>query len=99
MPIKFTILGCGSSMGVPRADGFWGKCNPSEKKNYRTRCSAMLSNSRLTILFDTSPDIRHQLLREKVKNIDIDSEGEFNTINRRRKKNTSINEKDLDPWI
>ena len=70
MPIKFTILGCGSSMGVPRADGFWGKCNPSEKKNYRTRCSAMLSNSRLTILFDTSPDIRHQLLREKVKNID-----------------------------
>ena len=32
MPIKFTILGCGSSMGVPRADGFWGKCNPSEKK-------------------------------------------------------------------
>ena len=70
MPTKFTILGCGSSMGVPRADGFWGKCNPSEKKNYRTRCSAMLSNDRLTILFDTSPDIRHQLLREKVKNID-----------------------------
>ena len=53
MPIKFTILGCGSSMGVPRADGFWGKCDPSEKKNYRTRCSAMLSNDRLTTLFDT----------------------------------------------
>ena len=44
MSIKFTILGCGSSMGVPRADGFWGNCNPLEKKNNRTRCSALISN-------------------------------------------------------
>ncbi len=69
MPIKFTILGCGSSMGVPRADGNWGNCNPKEKKNYRTRCSAMISNKNLTILFDTSPDLRTQLIREKVKHI------------------------------
>ena len=42
MKIKFIILGCGSSLGVPRADGNWGKCDPKEKKNYRTRCSALI---------------------------------------------------------
>ena len=70
MSIKFTILGCGSSMGVPRPDGNWGNCDPKEKKNYRTRCSAMISNKIMTILFDTSPDLRSQLIREKVKHID-----------------------------
>ena len=70
MSVKFTILGCGSSMGVPRADGYWGNCNPLEKKNNRTRCSALISNKSSTILFDTSPDLRSQLLREKIKNID-----------------------------
>ena len=43
--MKFIILGCGSSMGVPRADGFFGKCDPNNKKNYRTRCSALLKTS------------------------------------------------------
>ena len=69
MTIKFTIMGCGSSFGVPRADGNWGNCNPNEKKNYRTRCSAMVSTINMNILFDTSPDLRSQLLRENVKNI------------------------------
>ena len=32
MGVKFTILGCGSSLGVPRADGYWGKCDPKEKR-------------------------------------------------------------------
>ncbi len=70
MSVKFTIMGCGSSFGVPRADGYWGKCDPKEKKNYRTRCSAMLATNKMNILFDTSPDLRSQLLREKVRNID-----------------------------
>ena len=35
--MKFIILGCGSSMGVPRPDGFFGNCDPNNKKNYRTR--------------------------------------------------------------
>ena len=70
MPLKFTILGCGSSMGVPRPDGHWGNCDPKERKNYRSRCSAMISNSYINILFDTSPDLRSQLIREKVKNVD-----------------------------
>ncbi len=70
MAIKFTILGCGSSMGVPRADGYWGNCDPLEKKNYRTRCSAMISSKNSSILLDTSPDLRNQLLREKIKHVD-----------------------------
>ena len=40
--MKFIILGCGSSMGVPRADGNFGKCNPKNKKNFRSRCSALI---------------------------------------------------------
>ena len=70
MSIKFTILGCGSSMGVPRPDGYWGNCDPKEIKNYRTRCSGMISNNNMNILFDTSPDLRSQLIREKIKFVD-----------------------------
>ncbi len=68
--MKFIILGCGSSMGVPRPDGFFGNCDPSNKKNYRTRCSAILRTSSENILFDTSPDLRQQLLRHKIRKID-----------------------------
>jgi len=70
MSIKFTILGCGSSVGVPRADGFWGNCNPKDSKNYRTRCSAILRTKNLSILIDTSPDLRNQLINNKIINID-----------------------------
>ena len=68
--MKFIILGCGSSMGVPRPDGFFGNCDPKIKKNYRTRCSALLKTSNQNILIDTSPDLRQQLLRHKIKKID-----------------------------
>ena len=67
--MKFIILGCGSSMGVPRPDGFFGNCDPKNKKNYRTRCSALLKTSDENILIDTSPDLRQQLLRHKIKRI------------------------------
>tara|TARA_S200000501_G_scaffold217480_1_gene204098 strand:- start:1131 stop:1907 length:777 start_codon:yes stop_codon:yes gene_type:complete len=69
MRIEFIILGCGSSMGVPRADGFFGNCDPKNKKNLRTRCSALLKTSHENILIDTSPDLRQQLLRHKIKQI------------------------------
>ena len=68
--MQFVILGCGSSMGVPRADGFFGNCDPKIKENYRTRCSALLKTSKENILIDTSPDLRQQLLRHKIKKID-----------------------------
>ncbi len=67
--MKFIILGCGSSMGVPRPDGFFGNCDPNNKKNYRTRCSALIKTSDENILIDTSPDLRNQLLRHKIKKI------------------------------
>ena len=67
--MKFIILGCGSSMGVPRPDGFFGNCDPKNKKNYRTRCSALLKTGNENILIDTSPDLRQQLLRHKIKKI------------------------------
>tara|TARA_B100000989_G_scaffold200359_1_gene151426 strand:- start:612 stop:1382 length:771 start_codon:yes stop_codon:yes gene_type:complete len=67
--MKFIILGCGSSMGVPRADGFFGNCNPKNKKNYRTRCSALIQTVEENILIDTSPDLRQQLLRHNIHKI------------------------------
>ena len=71
MKIKFIILGCGSSFGVPRPDGNWGNCNPKEKKNYRTRCSALIKSKVKNILIDTSPDLRHQLIKNNITNIDL----------------------------
>ena len=68
--MKFIILGCGSSMGVPRPDGFFGNCNPNNKKNYRTRCSALIKTDKENVLIDTSPDLRQQILNQKVKSID-----------------------------
>ena len=68
--MQFIILGCGSSMGVPRADGFFGKCDPKNKKNYRTRCSAIIKTKDENILIDTSPDLRKQLLDNKISKID-----------------------------
>ncbi len=66
---KLTILGCGSSVGVPRIDGFWGKCNKRNKKNLRTRCSALITKGSNNVLIDTSPDIKNQLIHNKIKNI------------------------------
>ena len=68
--MKLKILGCGSSMGVPRPDGNFGKCDPNEKKNYRTRCSALIQTKNENILIDTSPDLRFQLLNNKITKID-----------------------------
>jgi len=69
MSIKFVILGSGSSMGVPRADGYSGNCNLKNKKNFRTRCSALIKFNNQNILIDTSPDLRSQLLRNKIRSI------------------------------
>ena len=70
MSTKFIILGTGSSMGVPRADGDSGNCDLKNKKNYRTRCSALIKFNDENFLIDTSPDLRQQLLKSKIKTID-----------------------------
>ena len=63
-------MGCGSSLGIPRIDGYYGSCDPKNKKNVRSRCSALISSKNFNILIDTSPDLKSQLLTNKVKNID-----------------------------
>ncbi|WP_147113756.1 MBL fold metallo-hydrolase [Tateyamaria sp. syn59] len=64
--LTFTILGCGSSGGVPRLGGHWGDCDPSNPKNRRQRCSMLVERKgdagTTTVLVDTSPDLRNQLL-------------------------------------
>jgi phosphoribosyl 1,2-cyclic phosphate phosphodiesterase len=70
MAVKFIILGSGSSMGVPRADGYSGNCDLNNKKNLRSRCSALIKHDDKNILIDTSPDLRSQLLKNKIKSID-----------------------------
>ena len=69
MKSQLIILGSGSSVGVPRADGFWGNCKKNNKKNKRTRCSAIIIKGTNSILIDTSPDLRYQFLSNKIKNI------------------------------
>ena len=68
--MKFIILGCGSSVGVPWITGNWGNCKKSNKYNIRTRCSAYIKKGDLSVLIDTSPDIKKQLLDNNIKNID-----------------------------
>ena len=68
--MKFVILGCGSSMGVPRPDGYFGNCDPKNIKNYRTRCSALIKTNFENILIDTSPDLRSQMIKQKIRKID-----------------------------
>ena len=68
--MKFIILGCGSSMGVPRPDGFFGNCNPKNKKNhFLLDVLLLLKQKNETILIDTSPDLRQQLINNKIKQI------------------------------
>ena len=70
MKNKFTILGCGSSLGTPWLNQNWGNCKKNIKKNIRTRCCAHIQYKNISILIDTSPDIRQQLIDNKIKNID-----------------------------
>lgn len=72
--LDFTILGCGSSGGVPRADGNWGDCDPSEPRNRRMRCALVVrrgeGESATTVMLDTSPDFRAQCIAADVRHLD-----------------------------
>lgn len=67
---KLIILGCGASAGVPTANNYWGACDPADPRNFRTRCSAYLEISGAKILIDTSPDLRIQMLKNQIVEID-----------------------------
>ena len=74
MSLTLTILGCGSSGGVPRPALGWGVCDPNNPKNRRRRCSLLLERrgeaGTTTVLIDTSPDLREQLLDANVDHVD-----------------------------
>jgi phosphoribosyl 1,2-cyclic phosphate phosphodiesterase len=72
---RLTLLGTGSSGGVPRVGGDWGRCDPNEPKNRRRRCCVLVdregADGALTrVLIDTSPDLREQLLAARVQHLD-----------------------------
>ena len=73
--MRVTILGCGTSAGVPRpggkgGKGEWGAANPADLRNRRRRCSILVQDRGKTVLVDTSPDVRSQLLDAEVETID-----------------------------
>lgn len=73
--MRVTILGCGTSAGVPRVGGpggkgEWGAANPADPRNRRTRCSILVQDQGKTLLIDTSPDLRSQLLAAEVERVD-----------------------------
>jgi phosphoribosyl 1,2-cyclic phosphate phosphodiesterase len=73
--LRLTILGCGSSPGVPRINGDWGACDPSNPKNARLRCAAMAEriseNGGVTrVAIDTGPDFRAQMIAARVDRLD-----------------------------
>jgi len=74
MTRTLTILGCGSSGGVPRIGGDWGACDPSNPKNRRRRCSVLVEQRGeggvTRVLIDTSPDLREQMLSADIRDID-----------------------------
>jgi phosphoribosyl 1,2-cyclic phosphate phosphodiesterase len=74
MSTKFTILGCGSSMGVPRVALGWGQCDPNNPKNRRRRCALLVERTGpggcTRVLVDCTPDLREQLLDAKVDWLD-----------------------------
>ena len=69
MKSKFTILGCGSSLGSPWITSYNGKLKKSPK-NIRTRCCAHIQKENLSVCIDTSPDIKYQFLKNKIKSLD-----------------------------
>jgi len=74
MTLSLTILGCGSSAGVPRPALGWGACDPKNPKNRRRRCSLLAERKGdhgiTRVLIDTSPDLREQLIDANVDHID-----------------------------
>ncbi|UDF02355.1 MBL fold metallo-hydrolase [Asticcacaulis sp. AND118] len=77
MRLKTTILGSGCSTGVPRADGYWGRCDPNNPKNRRSRCSALFQvfdsygpESATNVVVDTAPDFRTQIQQTGIDHLD-----------------------------
>jgi len=74
MTLRLTVLGCGSSGGVPRIGSLWGACDPKNPKNRRRRCALLVEDivpgGRAVVLIDTPPDLREQLLSVRADHLD-----------------------------
>lgn len=68
--MRVRVLGCGSSSGTPSVEWGWGKCDPDNPKNTRLRPSILVEDGSSSILVDTSPDLRIQLLNGNIKSLD-----------------------------
>jgi phosphoribosyl 1,2-cyclic phosphate phosphodiesterase len=68
--MKVTVLGCGGSTGVPAIGPDWGRCDPADRRNRRRRVSVLVEIGNTSILIDTSPDLREQLLDAGVRRLD-----------------------------
>ena len=68
--MELIILGCGSSLGSPWINNYWGNCDKKNKFNKRTRCSAFIKKGNLSILIDSSPDIKEQFIKNKINDLD-----------------------------
>ena len=68
--MRVTMLGCGGSGGVPLITGHWGRCDPSNPRTARRRPSILVEDNGSTILVDTGPDLRAQLLDAGCRRVD-----------------------------
>lgn len=68
--MRVTMLGCGGSGGVPLANGCWGRCDPANARNRRRRPSILVEHDDVTLLVDTGPDLRAQLLDAGCRRLD-----------------------------
>ncbi|MEG3154805.1 MBL fold metallo-hydrolase [Sphingomonas sp. RB1R13] len=68
--MKLRVLGCGTSSGVPRIGNDWGRCNPADPRNRRSRSALLVESARERLLIDCGPDLREQLLAADVSTLD-----------------------------
>jgi phosphoribosyl 1,2-cyclic phosphate phosphodiesterase len=68
--VKVTILGCGSAPGVPQVSRGWGACDPSNPRNRRRRSSILVERGETSVLVDTTPDLREQMIDNNIKRLD-----------------------------
>ena len=69
--MKITLLGTGTSVGIPSLGQLgWGKCNPQNPKNKRQRCAVLIQSNNTNVLIDAGPDIKNQLISHKLPSLD-----------------------------
>src|SRR5262245_53605017 len=68
--MKVRILGCGTSSGVPRIGNDWGRCDPNDPRNRRSRSSILVESGAARVLVDCGPDMREQLLSADIDRVD-----------------------------